>query len=128
LGVVVNFLVKTFPTEPIVSLDFQFSEVSDNDDELWAAMNYMSTQFPELINAEITVYASLATGSATKPPSFSGTFHGLNQTVESVLSVVQPLAEHFNGVGGPGTHAYPRDFNATTPGWRTGFVHSSWSS
>jgi FAD/FMN-containing dehydrogenase len=31
----------------------------------------------------------------------------------------------FNGVAGPGTHAYPTDFNAASPAWRTGYVHSS---
>jgi FAD/FMN-containing dehydrogenase len=31
----------------------------------------------------------------------------------------------FNGVAGPGTHAYPGDFNAATPAWRTGYVHTS---
>lgn len=31
----------------------------------------------------------------------------------------------FNGVAGPGTHAYPSDFNAVTPAWRTGYVHTS---
>jgi hypothetical protein len=31
----------------------------------------------------------------------------------------------FNGVAGPGTHAYPSDFSAATPAWRSGYVHSS---
>lgn len=31
----------------------------------------------------------------------------------------------FNGVAGPGTHAYPDDFDAVTPAWRTGYVHTS---
>ncbi|KAJ9605207.1 hypothetical protein H2200_010597 [Cladophialophora chaetospira] len=31
----------------------------------------------------------------------------------------------FNGVAGPGTHAYPSDFNVVTPAWRTGYVHAS---
>ena len=30
-----------------------------------------------------------------------------------------------NGVAGPGTHAYPPDFNAATPAWRSGYVHAS---
>ena len=30
-----------------------------------------------------------------------------------------------NGVAGPGTHGFPRDFNAATPVWRTGYVHAS---
>ncbi|KIW01005.1 uncharacterized protein PV09_07522 [Verruconis gallopava] len=30
----------------------------------------------------------------------------------------------FNGVSGPGTHAYPADFNAACPAWRVGYVHS----
>lgn len=31
----------------------------------------------------------------------------------------------FNGVAGPGTHAYPGDFNVVTPAWRTGYFYAS---
>ena len=196
LGVILNFTVKAFPSEPVSSLQFGFESPTLNEDKFWEAMTYMATQFTMLGNSGVTAFAGLAPGNSTSPAIFSGVFQGANQSVAQTAAIMQPLADHFNssygsdiqsqitdvkeytsyydwfqaqqsetttplgidlafasrildekalnhpnftalmkkaaaagvafnGVAGPGTHAYPSDFNAVTPAWRTGYVHTS---
>ena len=197
LGVVLNFTFKAFPSEPVSSLQFGFSNPTLDEDKFWEAMTYMATQFPLLGNSGVTAFSTLAPGNSTTPSSFSGVFQAANQSTAQTIAIMQPLADHFNssygsairsqitnikqytsyydwfqaqqteattplgidlalasrildekalnhpnftalikkasipagvafnGVAGPGTHAFPSDFNAATPAWRTGYIHAS---
>ncbi|KAF2669352.1 hypothetical protein BT63DRAFT_479205 [Microthyrium microscopicum] len=42
------------------------------------------------------VYASAVPGNVTTPSVFSGTFQGPTQTLDEILAIVNPLAQHFN--------------------------------